>query len=72
LLQTDNIIDSIKLRLHDFSQETRIRELYERTYKAYQADRTRGIKTALDADWRALKTKFDAAIEAVKKETGIF
>ena len=68
----NDVLDSIKSRLRDFPQETRIRELYDRTYAAYQTDRTRGIKTELESDWNKLKNKFDATIQKVKKETGLF
>jgi hypothetical protein len=72
VIDINDILSSIKLRTRDFPQEKRIRELYDRTYAAYQTDRTRGIETELESDWNKLKTKFDAAIEKVKKETGLF
>jgi hypothetical protein len=72
LVNINEILDSIKPRMRDFPQETRIRELYDRASSAYQTDRIRGIKTALESDWNKLKTKFDAAIQKVKKETGLF
>jgi hypothetical protein len=72
VIDINNILNSIKPRIRDFPQEERIRELYDRAYGAYQTDRTRGIKTELESDWNKLKTKFEAAIEKVKKETGLF
>jgi len=71
VVKINDILDSIKLRMRDFPQETRIRELYDRTYAAYRTDGTHGIKMQLDSDWSRLKTKFDTAIETVKRETGI-
>jgi hypothetical protein len=58
--------------MRDFPQETRIRELYDRTSAAYQTDRTQGIKMELASDWTKLKAKFDATIQKVKRETGLF
>jgi len=58
--------------MRDFPQETRIRELFDRTNTAYQTDRTQGIKRELASDWTKLKAKFDTAIQKVKKETGLF
>lgn len=72
MIDINNILDSIKPRMRDFQQETRIRELYSRTNAAYQTDRVRGIKSELESDWNKLKTKFDATVEKVKKETGLF
>ena len=72
MININEILDSIKPRMRDFPQETRIRDLYDRTYAAYQTDGTRGIESELEADWRKLKTKFDAAIDKVKRETGLF
>jgi hypothetical protein len=72
VVKTDDVLDSIRTGIRDFPQETRIRELYDRTYAAYQNDRTEGINRELESDWTKLKTKFDAAIGKVKKETGLF
>jgi hypothetical protein len=72
VIDINDILNSIKPRMRDSLQETRIRELYDRTYAAYQTDRMRGIKTELESDWNKLKTKFDSAIEKVKRETGLF
>ena len=72
MVDINDILNSIKPRMRDCPQETRIRELYDRTYAAYQTDRMRGIKTELESDWNKLKTKFDSAIERVKKDTGLF
>jgi hypothetical protein len=72
VINIDAVLDSIKPRIRDFSQETRIRELFDRTNTAYQTDRTQGIKRELASDWTKLKAKFDAAIQKVKKETGLF
>jgi hypothetical protein len=58
--------------MRDFSQEARIRDLFDRTKAAYQTDRTQGVRRELTSDWTALKAKFDAAIQQVKKETGLF
>jgi hypothetical protein len=72
VLQFNDILDSIKLRLRDFPQETRIRELYDRTSTAYNTDRIQGIKKELDMDWSKLKARFDSAMQNVKQETGLF
>ncbi len=72
LVNINEILNSIRPRLRDFPQETRIRELYDRTYAAYQTDRMQGIKSELASDWTKLKAKFDTAIQEVKKETGLF
>jgi hypothetical protein len=72
MITFNDILDSIKPRLRDFSQETRLRALYDRTCTAYETDRTQGIKRELASDWTKLKTKFDTAIQEVKKETGLF
>ena len=72
MVNINEILDSIKPRLRDFPQETRIRELFDRTNTAYQTDRTQGIKRELAADWTKLKAKFDIATQKVKKETGLF
>jgi hypothetical protein len=66
------VLDSIKPRMRDFPQETRIRDLFDRTKAAYQTDRTQGIKRELTSDWTKLKARFDTAIQQVKKETGLF
>ena len=72
MVNIDAVLDSIKPRMRDFSQETRIRELFDRTKAAYETDRTQGIKRELASDWTKLKAKFDTAIQQVKKETGLF
>ena len=72
MVKFSDILDSIEPRMRDFDQETRIRELYDRTCSAYQTDRAQGIKRELASDWTKLKTKFDTAIQKVKKETGLF
>ncbi len=72
MVNIDDVLNSIKPRMRDFPQETRIRELFDRTNTAYQTDRTQGIKRELASDWTKLKAKFDTAIQKVKKETGLF
>jgi hypothetical protein len=72
VVNINDVVESIKLQLRDFPQETRIRQLYDRASAAYQTDRTRGIKTALESDWNKLKTNFEAAAQKVKEETGLF
>ena len=72
MVSIDDVIASIKPRIRDEAQEMKIRDLYKRTHTAFQTDRTHGIKRELDSDWQQLKAKFDKAIEAVKKDTGLF
>jgi len=72
VVNANEILDSIRPQLRDHSQETRIRDLYERTHTAYETDGRQGIKRELEAGWVDLQKKFDAAIEAVKKDTGLF
>ena len=72
MIEFSDILDSIEPQMRDFDQETRIRELYDRTCSAYQTDRAHGIKKVLSSDWSNLKTRFDTAIQKVKKETGLF
>jgi hypothetical protein len=72
VVNINDVLDSIRTRLRDFPQETRIREIYDRTFAAYQTDRAQGTKRELASDWTKLKGKFDAAIQQVKKETGLF
>jgi hypothetical protein len=72
MVRIDDVIASIKPRIRDEAQETKIRDLYKRTHSAFQTDRTLGIKRALDSDWQQLKVKFDKAMGKVKKDTGLF
>jgi hypothetical protein len=68
----DDILQSVRSRIRTPEQEVRIRALYERAHAAFEKDRTQGIKQELQSDWALLKSKFDKAIQQVKKETGFF
>ena len=68
----DGILSSIKPRIRDTQQETRIRALYDRMRAAYQTKGAPAMKVEIDADWRSLKTKFNTSFEKVKKETGLY
>jgi len=71
MVNANEIIDSIKLQLRDYPQETRIRELYERTRTAYQTEGKQGIRKELELDRSKLQTRFDEAIQKVKQDTGL-
>ena len=72
MITADDIIQSVRSRIRTPEQEIRIRALYERAHVAFEKDRTLGIKQELQSDWALLKSKFDKAIQQVKKETGLF
>jgi hypothetical protein len=43
VINFDGILQSIKPHVRDLPQETRMRQLYERTYAGYQTEGTQGI-----------------------------
>jgi hypothetical protein len=72
MVDVSAILNSIKPRIRDLHQETRIRELYDRLRAAYQKDGAPGMTGELEGDWRSLRTKFNMSLEKVKKETGLY
>jgi hypothetical protein len=72
VITAEEIIQSVRSRIRSPEQEIRIRALYERAHAAFEKDRTQGIKQELQSDWALLKSRFDKAIQQVKKETGLF
>lgn len=72
MVTIDEILQSVRSRIRSPEQEVRIHALYQRAHAAFETDRSQGIKQALQSDWALLKTKFDRAIQQVKKETGLF
>lgn len=72
MITADAVIDSVKSRIRDRTQEDRIRQLHDRSKSAYERDRAQGVTNELRADWNTARSKFMGALAKVKTETGLF
>lgn len=71
MVTTDDVLKPIRSKISTQDQEGRIRAVYDHARTAYEKDGTPGINSVLQADWKQLRTRFQMAMDKVKKETGL-
>jgi len=70
MVTANDVLKAIFPKVRDSAQESRIRALYARAHSGYETNGASGIKSELETDYNSLNTRFETAMNKVKKDTG--